>query len=67
MMIQAYYCVKTFRHVIHCLTDMSEWHYLKIEYNQVQDSLNIIWTHSFMDENISEAREISMHSDRTNI
>ena len=55
MMIQAYYCVKTFRHVIHCLTDMSEWHYLKIEYNQVQDSLNIIWTHSFMAENISEA------------
>ena len=55
VMIQAYYCVKMFGRVIHCLTDMSEWHYLNIEYDGVHDSLNICWTHSFVDENVSKA------------
>ena len=54
VMIQAYYCVKNFTQVIHCLTVMSEWHYFKIEYNRVQDSVSIIWTHSFSNVNISQ-------------
>ena len=47
VLIQGYYCVKNSIPIIHCLTDMSDWHYFRMEYNEVKDSLSIIWTHSF--------------------
>ena len=46
--------MKQFTPIIHCLTDMSDWHYFRMEYNKVEDSLSIIWTHSFLDEKISQ-------------
>ena len=46
-----YYCVKHFTPVLHCLTDLSDWHYFMLEYDEAEDPLKIRWTHSFNAEN----------------
>ena len=54
VLIQGYYCVKHFTPVIHCLTDLSDWHYFMLGYNPGEDCLKITWTYSFSDVNLSQ-------------
>ena len=54
VLLQGYYCVKRYTPVLHCLTDLTDWHYLMLEHDRENDCLDIKWTCSFKAENLSQ-------------
>lgn len=49
VMIQAFYTmsVRNINHLLHCLTDMTVWHYFKME--RSQKHIQVIWHHTILD------------------
>ena len=60
--VQGYYCLRSrkMESILHCITDLSRWHYFKLCY--VRQCLKIEWTKTFIyDQPIPRAEDVKGH------